>query len=373
MSPRALRDENEAPSERLLLALWQHQRLRRDRLETADGKIVRVLHPGFISLEGGPDFRDAMIQIGDATARAGDVEIDLRSDGWHAHGHDRNPNFNNVILHVVWDAAGVYAGAGHRLNAPDRRPPGLQPLPPTLSIKGQLDAPLAELGLALENEPLGSLPENLRGKCSAPLRGLAEAQLTELLRAAAKVRLANKAGTMLARARNSSWEQALWEHLFRALGYEHNVWPLQNLAETKPRWGRGTHSAFALQARLLGVSRLLPDDLTWAQKSSDTFLRRAWDAWWRGRDGFADCLLPRSACVPPTTRSAGSPWRRTGWRTKISLPKSRPGARRKCRTINYCPLSMRFFRLNAMNSGRGIGRSNPRGCPDRSPCSARRA
>src|ERR1019366_3564568 len=294
-SPPALRDENEAPAERLLQAVWQHQRLRRDRLETADGKIVRVLHPGFISLEGGPDFRGAMIQIGDVPARAGDVEIDLRSAGWHAHGHDRNPNFKNVILHVVWDAAGVYAEAGHRLNAPDRRQPGLQPLPPTLSIKDQLDASLAELGLALENEPLGSLPENLRGKSSAPLRGLAEAQLTELLRAAATVRLANKAGTMLARARNSSWEQALWEHLFRALGYKHNVWPLQNLAETKPRWGRGTHSAFALQARLLGVKGLLPDELTRAQESSDTFLRRAWDAWWRDRDGFADCLLPRSA------------------------------------------------------------------------------
>ena len=52
-----LRDENGAPSERLLQAVWQHQRLRRDQLKTADGKPVRIFHPGFISVEGGPDFQ----------------------------------------------------------------------------------------------------------------------------------------------------------------------------------------------------------------------------------------------------------------------------------------------------------------------------
>ena len=34
---------------------------------------------------------------------------------------------------------------------------------------------------------------------------------------------------------------------------------MQNLAETKSRWSRGADSAFEFQARLLGVSGLLPD------------------------------------------------------------------------------------------------------------------
>jgi hypothetical protein len=88
-----LRDENTAPSERLLQAVWQHQRLRRDQLKTTDGKPVRVFHPGFISVEGGPDFSNAVLQIDDMPPRSGDVEIDLRSAGWHAHGHDKNKNF----------------------------------------------------------------------------------------------------------------------------------------------------------------------------------------------------------------------------------------------------------------------------------------
>jgi hypothetical protein len=101
-----LRDETVAPPEKLLQAVWQHQRLQRNRLTTLDGKILRVLHPGFASTEGGPDFRGAVLQFEGEPPFAGDVEIDLQSSGWRAHGHDRNPNFKNVVLHVVWEASG---------------------------------------------------------------------------------------------------------------------------------------------------------------------------------------------------------------------------------------------------------------------------
>jgi hypothetical protein len=85
----ALRDDQDSPPERLVQAIWQHQRLQRDHLKTLDGQPVKVLHPGFHNLEGGPDFRAAVIQVGDVAAQSGDVEVDLRSNGWHAHGHSR--------------------------------------------------------------------------------------------------------------------------------------------------------------------------------------------------------------------------------------------------------------------------------------------
>ena len=287
-----LHDESSVPPEKLLQAVWQHQRLRRGALQTADGKPLRVLHPGFASAEGGPDFRGAVLQFGDEPPVVGDVEIDLQPSGWRAHGHDRNPNFKTVILHVIWDGS-----------------PGTGSTPPAaLLLKSFLDAPPAELVRALENE--SGLPENLRGKCSAPLRELAETQLAELLHAAAKVRFQNKAAALLARAKHSGWEQALWENLFRALGYKHNVWPMLNLAETKPRWSRGAGSAFEIQARLLGVSGLLPAELTRSQKSSDTFLRRAWDVWWRDRDALVGCTLPRSVWKFHGLRPANHPQRR---------------------------------------------------------------
>src|SRR3974390_3926155 len=42
-----LHEDHESPPERLLQAVWQNQRLLRDRLSTLDGRPVRVLHPGF--------------------------------------------------------------------------------------------------------------------------------------------------------------------------------------------------------------------------------------------------------------------------------------------------------------------------------------
>jgi len=297
-STGVLHDENGFPAERLLQAVWRHQRLRRDRLKTSDGKTVRVLHPGFVSAEGGPDFRGAVIQIGEEPPRFGDVEIDLRSHGWHAHGHDRNPNFKNVILHVVWET-GAPASGSARIERP-----------PTLLIKNSLDAPLGELSLWLENESASVLPENLRGKCSAPLRELDEPQLDELLHQAARVRFEAKAAQFSARARHAGWEQALWEGLFRALGYKHNTWPMQSLAETRLFWSRGTKSPFAFQARLLGISGLLPGELTRSQRSADTYLRRVWDCWWRERDAFESCILPRAVWKFHGLRPANHPQRR---------------------------------------------------------------
>ena len=302
--------ESDPPPERLLQAVWQHQRLQRDALQTSDGKIVRILHPGFCNAEGGPDFRGAVLQIGGDAPRSGDVEVDLRASGWHAHGHDKNPNFKNVILHAVWDEGGAPLSpsrGGVVSNWPKHQ---MQPAPVILPLKNALDAPLAELSLSLENESLRSLPENLRGKCCAALRELDEARLAELLRAAARVRLENKAAQFRARARSAGWEQSLWEGLFRALGYKHNVWPMQNLAETKSRWARGANSAVHFQARLLGIGGLLPVELTGAQRSPGHYLRQVWDLWWRERDEFSDVVLPRSVWAFHSLRPANHPQRR---------------------------------------------------------------
>ena len=298
-------DAQDRPTERMLQAIWQHQRLRRDQLQTTDGRTVRVLHPGFVSVEGGPDFRNAVLQLGGEPARTGDVEVDLRPSGWRGHGHDRNPAFQNVILEVLWDETPAAANT-----------------PPGLALKDQLDAPLEELTLSLENLPLRTLPEALRGLCCTPLQALSGEKLAGLLREAAQVRLQSKAAQLRARARQAGWEQALWEGLFRALGYKHNVWPMQSLAETRSRWLTG--SVFALQTRLLGVGGLLPDDLTRAQKTGDTWLRRAWDGWWRERDAFQDCLLPRSVWRFHGLRPANHPQRRLAlaaqWLAAEDLP-----------------------------------------------------
>src|SRR5439155_1615223 len=179
----ALREAGETtPSERLLQRIWQNQRLQRDRLKTLDGRAVRVLHPGFWNHEAGPDFHAAILQFSCEPPRSGDVEIDLHPAGWRGHGHDRNPAYQNVILHVVWDAES-------KVDCPV----------PTLTLKSRLDAPLSELGLWLGQD--AGAPGLLAGQCSAPLRGLPESTLRELLEQAALTRLQRKGRESGARAR----------------------------------------------------------------------------------------------------------------------------------------------------------------------------
>lgn len=301
------REGDSIPPEKLLQAIWQHQRIKRDELLTADGRPVRVLHPGFISREGGPDFRGAILQFGQDKPVSGDVEIDLQASGWRAHGHDTNPDFQSVILHVVWEHPMERAQPARAKVGDAKRGQAIR-APLALALKNFLDSSLSDLALALENE--SGLPENLRGKCSAPLRELSGAQRIEILHAAARMRFENKANALRARARNAGWEQALWENLFHALGYKNNVWPMRHLAETRARWQPANTDAFVIQARLLGISGLLPYELTRAQKSTDTFLRRAWDCWWRDRDALADCTLPRTAWKFHGLRPANNPQRR---------------------------------------------------------------
>ncbi len=200
-----------------------------------------------------------------------------------------------------------------------------------------------------------------------------------ILDAAARVRFQAKAEQFRARARHAGWEQALWEGLFRALGYKHNVWPMQNLAELRPRWLRGADPAFALQARLLGLSGLLPAELPRAQKSADSYLRRVWDCWWRERDEFGDCILPRAVWKFHGLRPANHPQRRLAlaahwladkkfvskiesWCAEISAEgraAARPGpADQPCQLVDSL---RKILRWNATNSGRGTGRSARRG------------
>lgn len=302
-----LHDDSDYPPERLVQAVWLHQRVRRDELRTLDGQTLRVLHPGFQNLEGGPDFQKALLQFGEAVPVNGDVEVDLRPGGWQDHRHHQNPSFAGVRLHVVWEAE-------------KPAPHGL----PTLALRRFLDAPIGDLGLWLGSDSPRELPPELRGKCCAPLARLTADQLQELLRQAAEVRLHSKASELRARARHAGWDQALWEKLFRGLGYKHNAWPMQCMGELRARWRADNPAPEVLHARLLGISGLLPAELPRAGAGTGAYVRSVWDAWWRERDGFADCLLPAGSWRLHGIRPANHPQRRLAlaarWAARSEIP-----------------------------------------------------
>ncbi len=67
---------------------------------TTEGDKIEVLHPGLYNRDEGPDAFNARIKIEDVVW-VGNVEVHLKSSQWRQHKHDLNPQYNNVILHVV--------------------------------------------------------------------------------------------------------------------------------------------------------------------------------------------------------------------------------------------------------------------------------
>ncbi|MEI7730951.1 MAG: DUF2851 family protein [Verrucomicrobiota bacterium] len=295
------------PPEKLLQVIWQHQRLKRQSLRLVDGRSLRVLHPGFWNHEPGPDFRGAVIQIGAETPRSGDVELDQYPEDWRAHKHDVNPAFKGVTLHVVW--------------ACGSRGPGALP---TLELNTALEAPMEQLSRWLPSEESGRLPEELAGQCCPCLREMTADEVQRMLHEAALARLQCKAAQLQARAHETGWEQALWEGLFRALGYKHNTWPMQCLAEQRSRLLAGVRGALQVQARLLGLAGLLPSDLARNRSAADSYVRQVWDFWWREQASFGEARLPKNIWRLAGLRPANNPQRRLAlaahWLTASDLP-----------------------------------------------------
>lgn len=89
-------------TEQLLQFIWLHQYFDATRLQTRTGEPIEIIHPGLWNHDQGPDFLQARVRIG-GTVWAGAIEIHLRSGDWDLHQHQRDPRYQQVVLHVVWE------------------------------------------------------------------------------------------------------------------------------------------------------------------------------------------------------------------------------------------------------------------------------
>ena len=86
--------------EELLHYVWKHKLLPLTEQQTTDGRLIEILDPGLHNRNAGPDFFNAKVKIS-GTLWVGNIEIHLKASDWYRHGHDRDPRYNNVVLHVV--------------------------------------------------------------------------------------------------------------------------------------------------------------------------------------------------------------------------------------------------------------------------------
>ena len=82
--------------------LWQHKKFAVTDLKTTTGESIQILNSGQYLQLAGPDFFNAQIIIG-KQKWAGNVEIHLKSSDWYVHNHQKDANYDSVILHVVWE------------------------------------------------------------------------------------------------------------------------------------------------------------------------------------------------------------------------------------------------------------------------------
>ncbi len=88
--------------ERLLQYLWQYQYFNKNELTTSSRLPLQIIYQGNFNTNQGADFFEAKIKIGN-TIWAGNIELHIKSSDWDLHNHSADKNYNNIILHVVWE------------------------------------------------------------------------------------------------------------------------------------------------------------------------------------------------------------------------------------------------------------------------------
>ena len=82
--------------------VWKFQKLVGLDFRTSNNEILHIRNPGSHNQNSGPDFFNSQIEL-DGQLWAGNIEIHIKSSDWYAHGHEADPAYDNVILHVVWE------------------------------------------------------------------------------------------------------------------------------------------------------------------------------------------------------------------------------------------------------------------------------
>ena len=246
-------EEVAAQRESLLQGCWAHQLWRRGELRTACGQTLEVIAPGWLNRGAGPDFTEARLML-DGTEHWGDVEIHINEREWWAHGHQNDPAYGRVILHVV-------------LRRGER--PALQP------VSGEI-IPVFEAGPVLSAQVLETMHdpealleryETLPGRCGLRAARHGPDALARVIAHASETRARNKAEAAAPVLAAVGEAQGLFQLMFRYLGYRPFAPFFGRLAERfplatlEPLLDRPMAEArTAILARWFGAAGLLDHD-----------------------------------------------------------------------------------------------------------------
>lgn len=225
-------------TERLLQFIWQFQYFNHKELLTVGEDQLQIISPGQYNSNQGPDFTNAKIKLG-STLWAGTVELHLKTSDWQKHRHQMDINYENVILHVVWE---------HDISVNTL---------PVLELKNRVSKILLsryeELMRATTFIPCEN---NIRNIPNIIMMGWKERLLAERL-----MRKATIVETHLSQ-NNFHWEETFWWMLARNFGMKVNADSFEAIARSIPLalLTKQKQQIHRLEALLLGQGGLLENN-----------------------------------------------------------------------------------------------------------------
>jgi hypothetical protein len=224
--------------EEFLHYLWKYGLYDPDKLTDNDGNKIIVIHPGEYNHDSGPDFFNARIIIG-GTLWAGNVEIHIMSSHFDHHGHNTDPAFNNVILHVVAENdKRVFNERGEEL----------------LTAEMVFDPALYEKYFSLVNNPYIIA-------CEDDITKLDNITIRHWLNSLTVERLQRKSELILKifSETGNDWEETFYRLLARYFGFRVNTEPFEMLARSIPFRIIRKHAdnLFQVEALLFGTAGML--------------------------------------------------------------------------------------------------------------------
>ncbi|RYY54280.1 MAG: DUF2851 family protein [Chitinophagaceae bacterium] len=223
-------------TEQLLQFIWRFQYFNGNELQAVDGTKLAVIGPGLLNRDQGPDFSGSTIMI-DSLRLHGQVELHVRTGDWLKHRHAADPNYGNVILHVVWQHD-VPVNAIPVLELCHRVPRQL----------------LGRYGQLMLNENLIPCNGNISLLGALGWTGWKDRLLFERVeRKCRRVKLYLE--------KNGSEQESGWWLLAQSFGNRVNAEAFEDLAKSIPlrAIARNRHSRMRLEALLLGQAGLLED------------------------------------------------------------------------------------------------------------------
>lgn len=89
-------------TEKLLQYLWNHKIFKHFDFRDMGGNPIEIIDFGKWNTDSGPDFLEAKIKVG-GVILAGHIELHIKSSDWIFHNHSQDPNYQNIILHAVYE------------------------------------------------------------------------------------------------------------------------------------------------------------------------------------------------------------------------------------------------------------------------------